>query len=379
MSTEMIFMVFEHATLDVLMNLRLTNSCAKAVVESWCPFREIYSSGPDLVRAAIAIKASKFLSVPRLLAVTFGDRCELCGQLGSFVQLVKCMRCCFHCLAADRRLHCVSQDFATRYVHINFTNDLAARVEDRKIMQQNLERIPKVHTIPQKSFWGHPLTGRLFALDYNAAIQSGGPTIKARSLPSILQKRIAAGKGRPCYHEMPSLVGCIDAGQSLKRRFLTAIYQPGILGKTLDGIPTSEHARFCRGCREYWGLHSPGRHHLEHIMYSSSEIVLHLSQCIFAKLAWTMALILARPNPVNLMVPIPLESLAADVRWSRCLRVPEHGGLPITLMHHLHDEYQVQGQLTYGDSLIEETQANWALAQQVGSVVVPRYTGFWGA
>lgn len=38
---EIIFAIFEHTLLDALMKLRQTNSCAKYVIESWLPFRQL--------------------------------------------------------------------------------------------------------------------------------------------------------------------------------------------------------------------------------------------------------------------------------------------------------------------------------------------------
>lgn len=377
--TEVIFATLDHTTIDALMNFRLTNSCAKYVVESWYPFREIMLSGASLVRAAIAIKASKFLTVSRLLAVTFGDRCELCGQLGSFVQLVKCMRCCFYCLMNDRRLHCVSLSFAAAYVPKIFTADSAVRILGLNVMKRNLERIPKVHTITQEFFWGHKRIERKSALDYTTALQFARPPIDPCYLPSILKERIIAGKARPYYFEMSPLIGRIDPAESNKLRFLTAIYQPGMLKKTSGLIVISDDGVFCRGCRFFWGLHSQGRHHLEHIMYSPSEIVLHLERCPYAKLTWNLVLKIISPNPLSERVPVPLEILVARAQHFRHRRSPNFGEMPWQFSIWFGREHLEQKQLTYGDSLIEETQANWAVTRPLGSSDMSGYTDLWRA
>ena len=136
------------------MKLRVTNSCAKYVVKSWLPFKELTPIAPDLVRVSIAIEASNFLTVQRLLAATYNDRCELCEELESFVQLLKCMRCCFHCLSSDRRLYCIIPGFSTLSSPNTVVADSTVTVMGMKLQRKYVERVPKVHTILQESLWG---------------------------------------------------------------------------------------------------------------------------------------------------------------------------------------------------------------------------------
>lgn len=147
--TEIICMILRHSALSALMSLRLTNSCANYVVESWPSFKVIMTSGTDLVRAAIVIEASIFLTVSHMLAVTFGDHCELCEELGSFVQLVKCMRCYFYCLTNDRRLHCINLKYANGCIPNQDISHSAVTVLGLKLSKRDLRKVPRVRTMPQ--------------------------------------------------------------------------------------------------------------------------------------------------------------------------------------------------------------------------------------
>ncbi len=368
------------------MNLRRTNSCAKYIVESWSPFKQVMSSGPDLVRAAIAIKASKFLTVTRLLAVTFGDRCELCGQFGSFVQLVKCMRCCFHCLTNDRRLHCVSLGFVAGCIPNPMMGDRAVTILGLRILEKYHECVPKVLTITQDSFWGYAKLERDWAVDYTTALEFFRPSKKTIYIPSILQRRIDRGKGRACYYEIPPLVGRIHAIESKNLRFMTAIHLPGIIKRSSSVTQCSYHGILCRGCRFFWGLHSQGRHHLEHVMYSASEIVPHLEKCPYAKVTWNLVLKMTTPSPSNGMSLIPLHALLARAKHFRYRRSVNLGEMPWQFRLGFYREYEELVQrnpshhpIPYGDNLIEETQASWALARPLGPSDMHRYLTRWKA
>ena len=377
--TELTFAIFEHTPLGALMNLRQTNSCAKHLVESWSPFREVVSSGADLVRAAIAIEASKFLTVPRLLAVIFSHRCELCGQLGSFVQLVKCMRCCFYCLSNDRRLHCISASFAAGCIPNPNMGDSAVGALGLKISKKDLPMIPKVYTLPQKSVWGSEMPTRDWALDYTTALQFCREPDKTIYIPSILQKRIARGEGRPCYYEISLLTGRIHPLESNTLRFRTAIYQPGMIRKRSGLITLSDGGLFCKGCRVFWGPHSQGRHYLEHVMHSSSEIVQHVERCPYAKVLWNIILKITTPSPQTGNVLIPFEDLLARAQTFRWRRSVNFGEMPWQFSIWFDREYLETKKLSFGDSLIEETQASWAVARQFGSHDILRYIGLWKA
>ena len=381
---EVIFTIFEHSPLDMLMNLRITNSCAKYIVESWLPFRELMTSGADLARAAIAIEASEFLTVPRLVAVAYGDRCELCGNLGNFVQLVKCMRCCFHCLSNDRRLHCISPGLASDFLSEPVAEDSTVMVLGLRVARKSLTKIPKVRTITQGSLWGLRQTHREWALDYNATLQVTKRPKPTCHLPSILMRRIVAGKERSCYSRIPPLSGRVYVGEGNNLRFKTAIYVPGMVKKNSGLTPMSCDGILCRGCRFFWGLHSLGRHHLEHTMYSSMEIRPHLKTCPYAKLTWDLVLKLITPNPVSGRVLIPLKQLLKKSKDFRYQRSVNFGEMPwqFCIWFDVDHSKQVQqdsekASTQYGDNLIEETQANWALVRPAGPLALDRYIGLW--
>ena len=371
---EMIFAIFEHTPLHALMKLRQTNSCAKYVIESWLPFRQLVQYGPNILRAAIAIKASRFLTVTRLLAVTFGDRCQLCGEFGIFIQLVKCVRCCFFCLSNDRRLHCIGPAMLLDLLNPK-KSDGTGRVLDTDMWRNKLERIPMVHTIPHRSFWGSRISKRYWAFDYTTALRLSRPLKSTPFMPSILQKRIAQGKGRPCYHEIPPLTGQIHPFDGYQLRYITAIHECAMIKMNSGAIVSSGGGIMCQGCRIFWGLHSEGRHHVEHSIYSHREIMRHLANCPYAKLTWNLVQKWTTPSPLNGTVQIPMHILLTKYLGVPPWRSTVFGEMPDEFNEHFRREHLSQKQIPYGDSLIEETQANWAMARPRGSADMRRYLG----
>ncbi len=369
---EMIFAIFENTSLDALMNLRQTNSYAKHIVESWLPFRRLVVYGPQILRAAIAIKSSKFLTVTRLLAATFGDRCRLCGEFGAYIQLVKCVRCCFHCLSNDRRLHCINYSMLSGLLNPKMS-DRTGRARGMKILRTALERVPRVLTIPQPSFWGRRISERCWAFDYNAALHLFKPLKPTLYLPSILQRRIAQGKGRPCYYEIPPLTGRIHPRDGYQLRYLTAIHQCAMIKTKSGKIVSSGEGMLCTGCKIFWGLHSQGRHHAEHSIYNSWEIGRHLANCPYAKLAWNLVVKLTTRSPLTGRVLIPMVILLIQHQGVPRRRSVEFGEMPWEFNAFFKLEYQMKKRLSYGDRLIEETQANWAVARRCGSSDMCRY------
>jgi hypothetical protein len=377
---EVIYTIFEHTPLQALMHLRATNSCAKAVVESWEPFKELIIEGPDLVRAVIATKAATYLNVKRLLRVVYGDSCELCGQLGSFIQLVKCMRCCFRCLTNDRRLHCIPVTFVYGCLPNRDRLDSALRMVGLDVPQRHLERIAIVRTVPRDDFWAGraPYRGYL-AIDYTTALELANP-VRTTNIPTLLQRRIQAGKGRPWYRNIPPLIGQIHLMEANVLRFAASIYLPGRIKQPWGLNMNCDEGVFCRGCRYFWGLHSEGRHHLTHTMYRLSEIGTHLKHCQYAEILWDLVLAITSPNPANGSIVIPLDQFLAYSSRFGYRRSLDFGDMPWRFSARFAREYDLQlnkdddhHPTRSGNNLIIETQANWALARPDGPTDVNRY------
>lgn len=313
LSTEMICTILENADLFSIMRLRATCVNLRGIINDWEPFREIMADASDVLSALLATKAAVMFTVPQISNAVFTTRCEFCGECGTFLQLLKLARCCFRCLANDRRLLSVPLSFAQNAMGVN---------------PQDLPRIPHLTTIQRESFWGIcPNVPSYCAVDYTAALDSARsyPVRPVSSelesylpkLPTILQKRRQKAQGPhqrrsgvtkrcnqgPAARPLSSypittiqpLVNEVDINPPDYDifRFLSAMHAPGRTKTTTFDPQTKtyrvhqslEQHRYCRGCRFYWNLHSP---HLpvEHTIYTSEELPSHIQSCFYARLLW---------------------------------------------------------------------------------------------
>src|ERR1700733_4971601 len=185
LSPELIYTILENADLLSIMCLRATSSSLRGIINDWAPFSEIITHGRDVIRALLATKAALMFTVPHISKVIFQTRCEFCGDCGTFLQLLKLARCCFRCLANDRRLLSVPMSFVETTMGVD---------------PKYLPKIPHLSTIPRAKFVG--VKGYLpsyCAVDYTTALEFAarypvradgeGFELYMAELPTIIQRR----------------------------------------------------------------------------------------------------------------------------------------------------------------------------------------------
>ena len=313
LSPELTYTILENIDLLSIMHLRATNSSLRGIINNWAPFSEIMTHGRDVIKALLATKAALMFTVPHISQAIFQTRCEFCGDCGIFLQLLKLARCCFRCLANDRRLLSVPMSFAQTVMGID---------------PKHLSKIPHLSTIPRAKFVG--IKGYIpscCAVDYTTALEfSARYPVRADGeefelympeLPTIIQRRHQkakaahrrrAGRIKRCGQKpkarplssypittVQPLVAMADISppEDPGFRFLSAMHAPGLLRKTTFNPQTNnithqvarEDGYYCSGCRFFWNLISP-RHPREHTIYTATEIATHLQICFYARLRW---------------------------------------------------------------------------------------------
>jgi ribosomal protein S14 len=313
LSPELIYAILENTDLFSIMRLRATNSSLRGIINDWTPFSEIMTHGGDVIRALLATKAAPMFTVPHISKAIFQTRCEFCGDCGTFLQLLKLARCCFRCLANDRRLLSVPLSFVQTEMGID---------------PKHLPKIPHFSTIPRAKFVG--IEGYIpscCAVDYTTALEFSprypvpgdgeGFELYMPELPTIIQRRHQKAKAahrrqagsikrcgqKPKARPLSSYpittvqplaaMADISPPENPRFRFLSAMHAPGLLRKTTLNPQTNnithqvamEDGHYCSGCRFFWNLISP-RHPREHTIYTETEIATHLQICFYARLRW---------------------------------------------------------------------------------------------
>lgn len=313
LSPELIYTILENTDLSSVMRLRATNSGLRGIINDWASFSEIMTHGRDVIGALLATKAALMFTVPHISKAIFQTRCEFCGDCGTFLQLLKLARCCFRCLANDRRLLSVPMSFAQTVMGID---------------SKYLPKIPHLSTIPRAKFLGvKDYIPSYCAVDYTAALEFSarypvhaddeGLELYMPELPTIIQRRHQKAKAahqrqargikrcgqKPKARPLSSypittvrpLVAKADISppENPRFRFLSAMHAPGLLRKATFDPQTNnitqqvavEDGYYCSGCRFFWNLISP-RHPREHTIYTAAEIATHLQICFYARLRW---------------------------------------------------------------------------------------------
>jgi ribosomal protein S14 len=311
--TEVICSILENTDLLSIMCLRVTSTMLRCIINDWEPFREVVTAAPEVLKALLATKAAAMFTASRISKVVFTTQCELCGECGNFLQLLKLARCCFRCLANDRRLLSVPMSFAQSTMGLNPTL---------------LPRIPHLTTISRTRFWGiRADRPSCCAVDYNMALKFARPypahTVSSElepqlpELPTIIRRR--RQKAQHAYQRKPGITKRCHQGLAVRPltsypiatiqplvmdvdinppenemfRFLSAMDAPGrFKTTTFDPLTNTSaiHHRvlqhgYCKGCRFYWNLCSSYLP-LEHTIYNSDELPSHIQSCFYARLLW---------------------------------------------------------------------------------------------
>ncbi|KEF57168.1 uncharacterized protein A1O9_07358 [Exophiala aquamarina CBS 119918] len=316
--------VLRHTTISDLFKLRATNSRIRYIIEQWEPFKLINTHGGDAVRALLATGAGLLWTAGQLINVLFTTKCELCGQHGDILHLLKLKRCCFRCLSQERELLAVTIEYAQQFLRLS---------------DEELEKLPKLRTILQKDFWGFPSL-RGIIVDYQTALKVSGdralnypgkyPTpalysykVKRtrvrlesnhRSIQPRPRTRLHERRGHTAAMKLPSPI--FAAPETDYRQHACAVRQPAMTRKRArvtdgtfkDNVTVVNGVR-CEGCAYYWNYHSPLPYHF-HKMYTHeqtggpTEFTKHLQHCIYAQAHWARINNPRRPVPLQKQIEV---------------------------------------------------------------------------
>lgn len=318
---ELLFLLFEKIDLRGLMKLRATNRYMKRMIEICPVFRHIMEYAIEAVKVMLVTGAATYWSAKHLERVLHLSRCELCGEHGEFLQLLKMVRCCFRCLSIHQYLHALSPRNAKYNAHI-------------AVEKENLGKIPYLNIPKQSSFWSEETTMRMRLWDYTTAVKWSGQAID--HMPSLLRKRqqrnhaIAhqslmsnalpdeADNSRPSSYlsrgadideRTIQMLSSLDIGtgpdvvQTDNSRLLAAMQFPAMRKSHPLPPPTSRslkasyviekqpqwvqvNAYYCVGCRWAWNFVGFW-HFATHTLYAEGqEITDHLRYCPYARMWW---------------------------------------------------------------------------------------------
>ncbi|KAL2430370.1 hypothetical protein ABEF95_005838 [Exophiala dermatitidis] len=271
-----------------LMHLRATNSQLKYQLEQWKPFRFAMKYGTALVRALIASKAGFYWTAEEVKHMLFTVQCK---------------------------------EYVTQVMHLT---------------RADLEQVPALQSIPQKSFWGLP-GSRGLAFDYQSALK----VARKRGYSMAMNGTTTT----PTPHPEQHLIGAFGSGAPLqpfpfpgerlseelrsiqpryKRSLQTRRGQPilsmpqyevsppetsyaqhacavRMTGRSFEDTPDgTEKAQMvfitgvhCAGCAAYWNFHPPMPWQY-HRLYAhdklnrrdAEEFKQHLQECVYARLQW---------------------------------------------------------------------------------------------
>ncbi|KAF1841296.1 uncharacterized protein K460DRAFT_369338 [Cucurbitaria berberidis CBS 394.84] len=102
LATELLHQVFVHLDVCSILSFRRVNQDAKAMVNSFLPFRSI-ATFPKLLGAVDALQC-RFWTLETLVRCVFDERCSRCGRFGDIMYLVTPERWCYRCWIRDEEL-----------------------------------------------------------------------------------------------------------------------------------------------------------------------------------------------------------------------------------------------------------------------------------
>ncbi|KIV78625.1 hypothetical protein PV11_06258 [Exophiala sideris] len=317
LSTEMQYTLFAMTPVTDLFRLRAVNSYAKNLIEQWPPCSTVIKYAPHAIQAMLATSAGELWTVPELVDVIFGTKCEYCGEHGEILQLLRLKRCCFRCLSQERELLAIRPTYAKKFMGLTDTD---------------LEQIPHIYTVPQKHFWGYPSCAGP-AFDYKAALHVArqrrhNPSTEDPSKPakSRFTMEGIAGQGidrfwrtsLPLAEELQSIQHSSTSSIQMRRQqpllhlpeyeleppetfylqHACSVELPAIELQHVqrgDGTVTHTGKRVsgmhCAGCASYWNYHSP-LPWVYHRLYrhqpgsTHTDLTKHLAHCLYARMHW---------------------------------------------------------------------------------------------
>ncbi|KIV88860.1 hypothetical protein PV10_08496 [Exophiala mesophila] len=323
---EVIYNLLTLSPITSVLKLRQTNHSAKQLIERWQPYQVVMENQAGLIAvgAMVATDAGAMWTFPQLADVLFTTRCDICGNHGEILHLLKLKRCCMKCLAEERELLAIHEGYARHVMGLS---------------EAEIASVPHLSTIPRKTFWAYPMHISFFgrALDYTAAMEIASkkgwtapahpspehkdatylqlkPTnkrlkedersIQPRQQTPIHERRIINSKMTlPPSIVHPPETDYVQYMCSVKVSAMTRTLkrdQKGVTSTSVDIVP----GYHCEGCAFYWNYHSPLPYQF-HQLYAHdkrkgpTEFTEHVRHCFYAHCHWT------RIN--NQLNPVPLD------------------------------------------------------------------------
>lgn len=311
---EVIYNIFTVSPISAILQLRQTNHSAKYLIERWQPYQVIMEnqSGVIAVGAMVATGASAMWTFPQLADVLFTTRCDICGNHGEILHLLKLKRCCMRCLSEERQLLAVHAGYARQVMGLS---------------EAEIASVPHLNLIPRQSFWGYHMHIDHFgkALDYTAAMEiassktSTAPTqpshepsgatyislkptgyhlnddersLQPRQQTRIHERRLVNSKMKlPPFLLNPPETDYVQHMCAVKVPALTKTRTRDQKGVTTTSVHITP-GYHCEGCAFFWNYHSPLPYHF-HQLYAHdkskgpTEFTEHVRHCFYAHCHWT--------------------------------------------------------------------------------------------
>ena len=129
---ELINQVLGMLDIPTLTTFRRVNQRAMDLVDSLPPYRRLWTSCPNVLRAVVSINATFFRCETLFQALT-REKCESCSLFGGYLYLITCKRVCYFCFTKRKEYFPVSLTLASRQA---------------KVQKKALSHLPQVLSLP---------------------------------------------------------------------------------------------------------------------------------------------------------------------------------------------------------------------------------------
>ncbi|KAG8627973.1 hypothetical protein KVT40_003846 [Elsinoe batatas] len=100
---ELLHLVFDSLDLESIAALLKVSRLIRGVILSLPAFATIARHAPHVWQATTGIQARRWIDLHTLYDKLYTSRCEVCGDIGSYLYLLTCTRVCFLCFSQDAR------------------------------------------------------------------------------------------------------------------------------------------------------------------------------------------------------------------------------------------------------------------------------------
>jgi hypothetical protein len=98
---EIVSMILMQVDIESLTKFRSVSRAARDAVDSLFKYRNIVTHAPQILRATLALKAGKYITLTHLDAALMSKVCQDCGEFGAFLHVPTCERVCYKCFTAN--------------------------------------------------------------------------------------------------------------------------------------------------------------------------------------------------------------------------------------------------------------------------------------